>query len=98
MTSGFCTDVLTCNTHILVHIPHKHVHTAYTCEVGCTFTCVYEVKSQVYLQEIRTGFSFEIEIKISGAEENGKVLPFIYLFILVTGCGFSFDLFCINRK
>lgn len=52
----------------------------------------------MYLQEIRTGFGFEIEIKIAGAEENGKVSPFIYLFILVTGCGFSFVLFCINRK
>lgn len=52
----------------------------------------------MYLQKIRTGFSLEIEIKIAGAEESGKVLLFIYLFILVTGCGFSFVLFCINRK
>lgn len=51
----------------------------------------------MYLQKRRTGFSLEIEVKIAGAEENGKVLLFIYLFILVTGCGFCFVLFFINR-
>lgn len=76
------------HTHILVHVPHKHVHTAYTCAYSA-FTFVNEMKSQTYLQKRSPGFSLEIEIKIAGVEENRKVLLSLYLFILVTGCGFS---------